>query len=199
LGRTRVGAARVPAILLRPSTVTLAAVKRSGSGCFTQGGAERIADAVALHAPPEGDSRDAERGGSPLAVPPVCLEDVENAGPLVDHEAGRGRGLSGEEVVEAGARRAGEHQECLEGVLELAHVARPGVGGERAQRRRTRRREGGAVSAVEAGDEVLDELREILASLAERRQPDGDDAQPVVQVAPELPRLDHAPQVAVRG
>ena len=53
--------------------------------------------------------------------------------------------------------------------------------------------------AVEAGDEVLDELRKILASQAERRQPDSDDAQPIVQIAPELPRFDHAPQVAVGG
>src|SRR5712692_6232725 len=78
LGRTSVGAARVPVFLLRPSTVALSTVKRSGSGCFTQGGAERIADAVALHAPPEGHPRDAERGGGSLAVPPVRLEDVQN-------------------------------------------------------------------------------------------------------------------------
>src|SRR5207247_2344596 len=53
--------------------------------------------------------------------------------------------------------------------------------------------------AVEARDEVLDERREVVAPLPERRERDREHAQPIVEVAAELARFDHAPEVAVRG
>src|SRR5262249_59585264 len=138
-----------------------------------------------LEASPQRDARDAERGGGPLAVPPVRLEHVEDTTPLVDHEPARGAALAAEEVFEAGSRRAGENQQRFERVLELAHVAGPGMGGERAQRRGTRRGEGGGVRAVEAGDEVLDEQREGLPPPPEGREPERGARPPARKGGPQ--------------
>ena len=55
------------------------------------------------------------------------------------------------------------------------------------------------MAVVEACDEVLDQERQILSPLAERRQVDGEDAEPVVEVAAERAGLDHAAEVAVGG
>jgi len=55
------------------------------------------------------------------------------------------------------------------------------------------------VRAVEARDEVLDERRQVFAPLPERRERDREHAQAIVEVAAKLPRLDHAPEVAVGG
>ena len=51
---------------------------------------------------------------------------------------------------------------------------------------------------LKRGDEVGHEQRQVGAPLAQRRQLDGEHAQPVVEVAPEGARLDHAPQLAIR-
>ena len=87
----------------------------------------------------------------------------------------------------------------LDDVVELAHVALPGQRHEQLQ--------GGAVGAFEAllqlavvdADEVLDQRRDVLAPLAQRRDLDVDDVEAVVEVVAELARLDLAPQVAVGG
>src|SRR5262249_26599092 len=94
--------------------------------------------------------------------------------------------------------RAAEHKERLERVLELAHVAGPRVLEERAQRRLGGHLKRRAVAPVEARDEVLDEERHVLAPLAERRQLNGEDAPPLGEIAPDLARLDHTPEIAVR-
>src|SRR5439155_910997 len=145
------------------------------------------------------DARDAERGGGPLPIPAVLVEHAQDARALVDHQAGRGRLPPREQLGQLHALDAGEDEERLEHVLELAHVAGPGVLEERPQRAGGREREGGAMRAVEARDEVLDERRQVFAPLPERRERDREHAQAIVEVAAKLPRLDHAPEVAVGG
>src|SRR5947199_180246 len=84
-------------------------------------------------------------------------------------------------------------------MLELAHVSLPfvraeravGVGGE-GPRRALQARRG-------RGEEVLDQERQVLDPLAQRRQQDRDDVQPVVQVLAEAPRLHFGLEVLVGG
>src|SRR3989442_8782402 len=85
------GAASVPARPVGPARAGGARLKRRRSGRFTRRRDERIADAVPLHAPPERDARDAERGGRALPVPAVLVEHAQDAPALVDHQAGRRR------------------------------------------------------------------------------------------------------------
>src|SRR5436309_9616336 len=199
LGRRRESAPGVPARRAARPRTGGACLKRRRSGRFTRRHAERVAEAVPLHAPPERDARDAERGGGALPVPAVLVEHAHDARALVDHQAGRGRLAPREQLGQLHALRAGEHEERLEHVLELAHVAGPGVLEEWAERAGRREREGRALRAVEARDEVLDERREVVAPLSKRRERDREHAQPIVEIAAELARLDHAPEVAVRG
>jgi len=91
-----------------------------------------------------------------------------------------------------------QHDRALNRVLELPDVARPVAGQEPLHRvvadlgrRRPRRR---AVLV----EEVRHEGRDVLAALAQRRQGDADDVQPVVQVLPEPAAGDVGFEVAVR-
>src|SRR2546428_3109805 len=175
------GAAGVPARPVGPARAGGACVKRRRSGRFTRRHAERVADAVPLHAPPERDARDAERGGGTLPVPAVLVEHAHDARALVHHQAGRGRLAPREQLGQLHALRAGEDEERLEHVLELAHVAGPGVLEERAERAGRREREGRALRAGEARDEVLDERREGVAPLSKRRGRDREHPQAVAE------------------
>src|SRR2546428_2841527 len=163
------GAGGVPAWRIGPARAGGACVKRRRSGRFTRRHAERIADAVPLHAPPERDARDAERGGGALPVPAMLVEHAYDAPALVDHPARRGRLAPREQLGQLHALRACTDEERREHVLDLAHVAGPGVLEERAERAGRREREGRALRAVEARDEVLDERRKVVAPLPERR------------------------------
>ena len=58
---------------------------------------------------------------------------------------------------------------------------------------------GEPVALVEPGDEVLRQQLHVARALAQRRQLDGDRAQPVVQVLAEQPLADQRRQVPVRG
>src|SRR2546428_10295632 len=193
------GAGGVPAWRIGPARAGGACLKRRRSGRFTRRHAERIADAVPLHAPPERDARDAERGGGALPVPAMLVEHAYDARALVDHQAGRGRLAPREHRGQLHALRAGKDEERLEHVLELAHVAGPGVLEERAGSAGRRGREGRALRAVEARDEVLDERREVVAPLSKRRERDREHAQPIVQIAAGLAPPHPPPEGAGRG
>src|SRR5256885_16104848 len=91
-----------------PARAGGACLKRRRSGRFTRRHAERIADAVPLHAPPERDARDAERGGGALPVPAMLVEHAHDARALVDPQAGRGRLAPREQLGPLPALRAGE-------------------------------------------------------------------------------------------
>src|SRR5437899_3121645 len=84
-----------------------------------------------------------------------------------------------------------QHERPLNRVFEFAHITWPVVFVEH--------REGlGSNGSFPCSpiQEMLHECRNILASLAERRQLNGDDVQAVVEVLPELSFLDGLLQIA---
>ena len=82
--------------------------------------------------------------------------------------------------------------------LQLPHVARPGIAAEDLQGFRRQRTEIGAQLAVEAEQEVVRQFRDVLAPLPQRRHPQRQALQPVIQVGAEA-ALGHQPlQVLVR-
>ena len=107
-------AARVPRVSVDSGASQAAAVKRGRSGRFTRGRAERVADAVALHPPPECDAGDTERRRRALPVPAVLLEHAQDTRALVHTEAG-GDVPRAQEVGDLGAARAGQD-------LSLIHI-----------------------------------------------------------------------------
>ena len=56
-----------------------------------------------------------------------------------------------------------------------------------------------AVRGGELLDKIVDQDRDVLAPLAERRQADGDDLEPVVQVAAERALFDRFLEIAIGG
>ena len=123
----------------------------------------------------------------------------------------------GRQIADVDLRSSGrERHRALDGVLELADVARPVIRHQPAHaflrdgQRRARSSAGGlaAVSgtvAVAAGvalllelaEEVLHEQRHVLLPLAQRRQLHRDHVQPVEQILAELSFGDEPAQVAV--
>src|SRR3546814_56061 len=92
-----------------------------------------------------------------------------------------------------------QHEDALQQVLQLAHVARPAVAAEDL-------RHGGfpalhlaAVAAVELADEVRGQHQAVVAALAQRRDVDGDHLQPVIEVVAKAPLLHIAIENAVGG
>ena len=55
----------------------------------------------------------------------------------------------------------------------------------------------GAATGEEALEEVVDQQRQVFAPLAQRRQVDGQDVQPVEEVFAEAAVGDHLPQIAL--
>ena len=103
----------------------------------------------------------------------------------------------GRQIVGHHAIAAAEHQRLLDDVLELAHVARPvvaeeagdDVGGERARLPAAARRV--------LAHEVVGEQRQILLAVAQRRQGQRDDVEPVEQILAEGAGLDRRVEVAI--
>src|SRR2546429_7456560 len=87
------GAAGVPARSVGPARAGGACLKRRRSGRFMRRHAERIAGAVPLHAPPERDARDAQRGGGALPVPAMLVGPPPEAARPPAHQ-GRPRRLA---------------------------------------------------------------------------------------------------------
>ena len=91
----------------------------------------------------------------------------------------------------------GLDDETLHGVFELADVARPGVLAQRRHRVvRDALHHGGPVG--ESLQEVIDQLGDVLTTLAKRRHHQVDDVEPVEQVLAKLAVGDHRAEVAVR-
>ena len=92
----------------------------------------------------------------------------------------------------------GEHDGAEDGVLELADIARPVVAHEQLQRRRgDAADEDLAFLGGEPRGEMADQLGDILAPLAERRHPDREDIEAVVEVLAEGAGLDQVDEAAV--
>ena len=92
---------------------------------------------------------------------------------------------------------AAEDHGPLQHVLELPHVALPRLGRQRPQRLGLDADEPRAQLAVEPAHEVIDQQRNVAATLAQRRQRDVHDVEPVEQVLAEPPLRDLPVEVAV--
>ena len=94
--------------------------------------------------------------------------------------------------------RAGrQHHRALDDVLQLADVARPVVFLQQIQRLGGQLEVGLLVFLAVLLEEVLDQQRDVVLALAQRRQLHGDDVQPVVQVLAELAFVHHVAQIDV--
>jgi len=93
-----------------------------------------------------------------------------------------------------------QQRQLLDRVRQLAHVARPAIAGGEAQRlgREAAHRRLGILGARHH-QEVLEELADVVAPLAQRRQQDRHHVQPVEQVLAELALAHRLRQVAMRG
>ena len=87
----------------------------------------------------------------------------------------------------------------LDVVLQLADVARPVVLAQQPHRLGVDPADLAAVLLGVALQEELDQRRDVLAALAQGRQVDRDDVEPVVQVLAEPAGVDLVEQVAVGG
>src|SRR5438445_4459933 len=92
-----------------------------------------------------------------------------------------------------------QHDGPLQHVLELADISGPVVSLEDDHGLRSDAARLLAEVLAELLQEVRDEEGDVLATLPERGQLDGDDVEPVVQVLPEDTILDGVLQVAVGG
>ena len=112
-------------------------------------------------------------------------------------------GRSGTDVVRQVL--GGEHlvlrqrDAALEHVPELADVAGPVVGAEQGKRRLGHAGHALAAAGGRFSHQVVDEQRDVLAPLAQRREVDGHHLQPVVEVLAEASGRDRPPEVAVGG
>src|SRR5215813_8922602 len=86
----------------------------------------------------------------------------------------------------------------LDEVGELSHVPRPRVAAERLEGLTAYHLDLAVHRTGEALQEATYQGRDVLGSLAQRRDEDGEDVQAMVEVVAETPRLDHPGEVAVR-
>ena len=93
---------------------------------------------------------------------------------------------------------AAEDDETLDGVFELADVARPAIGRQRDDRFG---RDHHVASGSRRGiaHELLDEQRDVFAPLLQRRNAYDDDAQAVEEILPESLLGDGAIEIDIRG
>ena len=96
-------------------------------------------------------------------------------------------------------RCLGGDDQPLDDVAELADVPRPGVVAEDAHRRAGDALDLAVVPQRGLFDEVLDELRDVVAPLAERGHAEADDAEPIIQVGPHPAVGEQLVDVAVGG
>ena len=135
---------------------------------------------------------------------PEDREDVVSLDVFEGEPTGRPAGRRDRLAEDVGAdleRGAGREDDgALEDVLQLADVARPGIGD----------RAGACVSGLipsnrlpilrgELVEEELRQQRDVLRPLAERRELDREDAEAVVQVLAERLLADGLEQVAIGG
>src|SRR5262245_60336026 len=92
-----------------------------------------------------------------------------------------------------------EYHGLLDAVLKLPYVTGPAVRGQHFQCPGGDGRDGSAVHGAEALEEVADELGDVLPALAERRELDHDDSDPVVEVCPERAVRHRLAEILVTG
>ena len=119
-------------------------------------------------------------------------------GILQGHRGGRLRQLAAKrrfelEMVDVDRSVAREDRGSLQRVLELPHVAGPGVGAQPDERGRRQRRLPPGVTPRE----TLRQRFDVAGTLAKRRDPDREHVQPVVEIFAEAAGCDLLAEVAV--
>ena len=145
----------------------------------------------------------------PYTRPPACESARSMSARTSSSNVPAGGALRGGRSRRPDARRAGssgsdelgagrEDERALHEVLELAHVAGPVVRLERAPGVLADPRRAAVHRRRVAREEVQGERTDLLAPLAQRRQLDREDREPVVEVRAERAARDHLLEVAVR-
>ena len=88
---------------------------------------------------------------------------------------------------------------ALQDVAQLAHVARPGIRLQGRHVRKPERRDRSPEAPRELPRDCIREEDDVVAALAQRWEPEREDAQPVVQVGAEPPVARGPLEVPVRG
>ena len=94
-------------------------------------------------------------------------------------------------------RAAGQHHRALDGIAQLAHVARPVVGLERPHGLVRQPLDGALLDLGEVGDEPRRQRGDILGPVAQRWHLHAKDVEPVVEVAAQSPFVHRALRIAV--
>ena len=94
-------------------------------------------------------------------------------------------------------RAVGQNDGAKHGVLQLTHVAGPGVAGQQLERFLAYTVDAPTLFGGEPRQEMQRQLGHILEPVAHRRHPDREDVQPVVEVLAEPAVLDELDHVAV--
>src|SRR5213594_539444 len=102
---------------------------------------------------------------------------------------------SGTSELDDGAPR--EDDRTVQHVLQLAHVARPVVARQHLERARRHAAHVAVALARRLTHEVLDQVRDVLPPLAERRHADRHDVQAIVEVLAELARPHRGSEIHV--
>ncbi len=123
----------------------------------------------------------------------------------VDHFQVRGRDFAGlergDELGEIALDQGlllGHRRSPQEDLLQLRHVAGPGVLEEPVHDLPRDAMESLPELLVDELDEVIHEQRDVLKPIPQGRYVEGDYVEPVVEIVSEGPLLDHAPDVPVR-
>src|SRR6266481_1326019 len=103
------------------------------------------------------------------------------------------------EIVEVDLRSPREDHGALDGVLQLAHVARPGIPFEGGERRAGETADRLPVLRRVPADEMFRQQRDVLDAVAQRREDHLDHVEAVVEVLAELPLPHPAGKVLVGG
>src|SRR5690606_10310394 len=101
------------------------------------------------------------------------------------------------QIAEPERVRSAQHGRAFDHVLELAHVAGPGVVGELLQHLGTDPESRAPVLPAVEAEEVIHEQRDVLAPSTERRRLDRDHVETVIKILAKAPRLDLGEQIAV--
>ena len=109
----------------------------------------------------------------------MCHDSKSPSFAVVGRRRGRSRRLEDE------TRAGGDNHRTLDGVAELAHVARPVVVLKRREASFADRVDALAERLRELVDERPHEDRNVLAPFAQRRDGDGIDVEPIVKIFAE--------------
>ena len=156
-------------------------------GAVAEAMVEGIEDQVALDLR-HGPSHEAAGGG---------LRDL--GGPRRRPLGGDRLALRREDRLGADRVARGQQHRPVQGVLQLADVAAPGVLQHQRLGLRGERARGHAVHRGVFPGEMGGEFQDVGRPLAQRRQPQGDDVEPVEQILAERALADLLHEVAVRG